>query len=82
MVSLFHLCLFEVGCLVQINKTCTKHSGRDMLHIDDEGERPHNHFYSYVKKEEEMVWGTYVQGRMWVKEVDVMEQNLKNASRK
>lgn len=34
-----------------------------MLQIDDEGERPHNHFYIYAKKDEEMVCGYLCAGR-------------------
>jgi len=52
-----------MGCLVQIHKTCTKHSGTDMLQIDGEGERPHNRFHSYVKEDEEMVCGYLCAGR-------------------
>lgn len=63
MVCSFHLRLVSVACLVQRQKTFTKHSGTSILHIDDGEEGPHNHSYSYVKQGEETVCGYVCVGR-------------------
>lgn len=78
-VCSFHLCLVSVACLVQRQKTCTKHSGTGILHIDDGEESSHNHSYSYVKQGEETVCGYVSVGRNVGKESGTkwaVEQNL------